>query len=107
MLQAQAFLGRVAEMVQWMAAWMASRAVLQAPVAVRLVRALAALELAMAGQMATPAEDDGRLRLTGGLAAMAVWRWLSLNLVGGRGGSHYPLPHPAGVRPRFFAFSFS
>jgi hypothetical protein len=49
-------------MVQWMAAWMASRAVLQAPVAVRPVRALTALELAKAGQMAAPAENDGGLK---------------------------------------------
>ncbi len=86
---------------------MASRVVLQAPVALRPVRALAALELAKAGQMAAPAEDDGRLKLTGGLAARAVGRWLSLDLVGGRGGFRCPLRRPAGVRPRFFAFSFS
>jgi hypothetical protein len=52
--------------MQQMVAWLASRAVMLAPVAVRQVQALTALgPLAMAGQMAAPAEREAGLKLAG------------------------------------------
>jgi hypothetical protein len=53
-------------MVQQMVAWLASRAVMPATVAVRQVRALTALRpLAMAGQMVAPADSEAGLKLAG------------------------------------------
>jgi hypothetical protein len=62
-------------MVQQMVAWLASRAVMPAPVAVRQVQALTALRpLAMAGQVDAPADSEAGLKLAGAYAMMAVGR---------------------------------
>ncbi len=68
-----------------MAAWLASRAVLSAPVAVRWVRALTALETLMLDvRMAASAETIDGLRLAAGASAvMVAGREVSLDWVGG------------------------
>ncbi len=96
---------KMVEMVQKMAAWLASRAVLSAPVAVRRVQALTALEsLTLDIRMAASAETIDGLKLAGGASAVRVaGREVSLDWVGGRGGFHCFLRSPAGVLPRFFS----
>jgi hypothetical protein len=68
-----------------MAAWLASRAVLSAPVAVRRARVLTALEsLALDIQMAASAETIDGLKLAAGAPAVRVaGREVSLDWVGG------------------------
>jgi hypothetical protein len=92
-------------MMQRMAAWLVYRAVLSAPVAVRPVQAITALESPTLGiRMAASAETIDGLSLAGRKSAVrVVGGEVSLDWVGGRGEIHCSLRSPAGVLPRFFS----
>jgi hypothetical protein len=89
-----------------MAAWLASHAVLPAPVAAKQVRASTALgSPAVEDRMAALAERIDGLKLAGAKAVrVAGLRAVSLDWVEGRGGFHYSPRSPTGVRSRFPQF---
>ncbi len=93
------------EVMQRMVAWLVYRAVLSAPVAVRPVQAITALESPTLGiLMAVSAEAIDGLSLAWRKSAVRVVRGeVSLDWVGGRGEIHRSLRSPAGVLPRFFS----